>query len=317
LVSLILLALVLRAFDLEQFGRALQTASYLYLLPVVALIFLSYAVRALRWRTLFRTDRALPWSSLFAAMMIGYLFNNILPARAGEMIRAYTLAQREGLAKSTIFATVIVERVVDLVIALLLLSVVLLFYPLPAMLGRAGLVVAAISATLITGLVLVDLLGMRLIRVFVRWFGFLPQSLLNRLEAIGSGFVAGVAALRSPWHVMRFLGYSALIWIAEVSIALLMARALHLPISIGGSLFVILVIGLSTMVPSAPGYIGTYEFSAMTALASLKVNGSSALSFALMMHAVTFILTSLIGASCLAFQKFGTMQLVKQTSNPE
>jgi len=312
-----LLAWILHASDLNEMARALQTASYLYFLPVSALVFLSYAVRAVRWGTLFRTDKAVPWSSLFVAMMIGYLFNNILPARAGEMIRAYMLAQREGLARSTIFATVIVERVSDLVVALLLLSVVLLFYPLPAWLGRAGLVVAAISVTLIIGLVLVNLLGLRLIRLFLRWFGFLPQSLLNRLESIGSGFVAGVAALRSPWHVLRFLGYTALIWIAEVSITLLIARAFHLPVSFGGSLFVILVVGLGTMVPSAPGYIGTYEFSAISALASLNVSGSGALSFALMMHAVTFILTSIIGASCLAFQRFGTIRLVKQTSAPD
>ncbi len=98
LISLALLVWVLRAFDLAEVVRALQAANYLYLLPVLALIVLNFSLRALRWGTVFGDTRVPRWGSLFVAMIIGYLANNILPAWAGELVRAYVLGQREGVA---------------------------------------------------------------------------------------------------------------------------------------------------------------------------------------------------------------------------
>ncbi len=299
-ISLALLAWVLRAFDLAEVGRALQAANYLYLLPVAVLIVLNYTARALRWGTLFGDAKVPCWSSLFVTMMIGYLANNILPARAGELVRAYMLGRREGLAKSTVLATVVMERVADLVVALLLLAVVLLFYPLPAWLGRVGLVVGAVSLTALAILVLLSIWGSRLVARMVRLLHFLPVGFVSRIEAVGDGFVAGVSGLRSWRRVGSFLGCTMLIWFLEVLGVWLIAQAFRLPLSVGGSLFVMLVVGLGTMVPSSPGYVGTYEFFATSALALLGVTGGLALSFALAMHAVTFLGASLLGAACLA-----------------
>lgn len=300
LISLILLVWVLRAFDLADVGCALQAANYLYLLPVAVLIVLNYAVRALRWGTLFGDTRVPGWSSLFVAMMIGYLANNVLPARAGELVRAYVLGQREGVAKSTVLATVVVERVADLVVALLLLAAALLFYPLPAWLGRAGLVVGVVGLAALAFLILVNVVGLQLVARVVRLLGFLPGTVLRRIEAVGSGFVAGVSGLRDRRRALQFLYCTTLIWMMELVTTFLMARAFHLPVTVGGSLFVMLVVGLGTMVPSSPGYVGTYEFFATSALALLGVAGGAALSFALVMHAVTFLGSSLLGVVSIA-----------------
>ena len=295
LISLALLVWILRAFDLAEVGRALQAANYLYLLPVLVLIVPNFALRALRWGTLFGNTRVPRWGSLFVAMMIGYLANNILPARAGELVRAYVLGQREGIAKSTVLATVVVERVADLVVALSLLAVVLLFYPLPAWLGRVGLVVGAVSLAALAFLALLNLWGLRLVAWMVHLLGFLPKSVLSRIEAVGSGFVAGVSGLHNRRRALQFVGCTALIWLMEALSIYLMVLAFHLPISLGGALFVMLVLGLGTMVPSSPGYVGTYEFFATSALALLGVTGGVALSFALAIHAITFLGSSLLG----------------------
>ena len=304
LISLALLVWVLRAFDLAEVVRALQAANYLYLLPVLVLIVLNFSLRALRWGTLFGDAKVPCWSSLFVAMMIGYLANNILPARAGELVRAYVLGQREGAAKSTVLATVVVERVADLMVALLLLAAVLLFYPLPAWLGRVGIVVGAVGLAALAFLALLNLWGLPLVTWIVHLLRFLPKNLLRQIEAVGSGFVAGVSGLRNGRRALRFLGYTVLIWLMEVATTFLIARAFDLPVTVGGSLFVMLVVALGTMVPSSPAYIGTYEFFGANALALLGVTGGKSLSFVLMMHAVTFAGASLIGALCLAFQKF-------------
>lgn len=308
LISLALLAWVLRAFDLAEVSRALQAANYLYLAPVLVLLVADFALRALRWGTLFGGTRVPCWSSLFVTMMIGYLANNILPARAGELVRAHVLGQREGVAKSMVLATVVVERLADLVVALLLLAIVLLFYPLPAWLGRVGLIVGAISLAASAFLALLNLWGLRLVAWMVHLLGFLPKRLLSQIEAVGSGFVAGVSGLRSGRRALQFLGCTALIWLMEVANTFLIARAFDLPVTVGDSLFVLLVVALGTMVPLSPGYIGTYEFFGTNALALVGVTGGKSLSFVLMMHAVTFVGASLIGALCLGIQRWSVLR---------
>lgn len=315
MVSLVMLAWILSAFDLAEAGRALKAANYLYLLPVAALIFLSFSLRALRWGTLFVDTHKPHWSSLFAALMIGYLANNLLPARAGEFVRAYVLSQKKGLAKSTVLATVVVERVVDLVVTLVLLAVVLLFYPLPVWLGRAGSILAIVSLVALAFMTLLNVVGERVVSGFVGILKFLPKTILDRIEAVGRDFLKGVSGLRNRRRALQFIGCSALIWLTEIAITFLIVQAFHLNVSVGGSLFVMLAVALGTMIPSSPGYIGTYEFFATNALALLGITGGGALSFALVLHAVTFLGESLLGGVCLVLTGVGLTRVFPKAEN--
>jgi uncharacterized protein (TIRG00374 family) len=301
LVSLALVVWVLHTFDLAQMGRALQTANYLWLLPAPVLLVLNFALRALRWGTLFGSPKAPRPSGLFTAMMIGYLANNILPARAGELVRAHVLGQREGVAASTVLGTVVVERVADLVVALLLLGLVLLFHPMPTWLRRAGTPVAVVSLGALGFLASLNACGTRLVTWSVHVLRFLPANLLNKFEALVNGFIAGVSGLRGRQRASLFLACMVLIWCLETLSVWLIAQTFAIPLSIGGSLFVMLSVALGTAVPSSPGYIGTYEFFVTSALAALGISGGTALSFALVMHAVTFMGSSLLGVACLAW----------------
>lgn len=244
---------------------------------------------------------------LFGALMVGYLANNILPARAGDLVRAYSLGQRENIAKSTVLATVVVERVFDLVISLVLLGFALLFFPLPDWSHNIGIVLALISLTAIGFLVALNLAGTRLVQFIVRLLRFLPESILKRIEGIAEGFIRGVAPLSDAPRVLRFLALSSLIWFFEVGITYLMAQAFDLPIGLAESLFVLLIIAIGMAIPSAPGFIGTYEFFGISALSLLGIAGGNALGFILLLHAVSFLGTSIIGASCLIIQSSGRM----------
>jgi uncharacterized protein (TIRG00374 family) len=315
LVSLALLAWVLSAFDLSEVGRALREAEYWYLLPVAGLALVNYAARALRWGTLFRRDEAPRRSSLFVALMIGYLANNVLPARAGEFVRVYVLSRREGMARSKALATVVVERVVDLVVLLLLLALVLLVYPFPVWLRRAGFVVGAASLAGLVSLLVLNVRGTALVGWGVRRLKFLPEGLRGRVEAVGHGFVGGVSGLRGGWRALAFFGCTAFIWGLELLTTMLIAQMFRLPVTATGLLFVMLVIGLGTMVPSSPGYVGTYEFFATSALGVLGVTGGRALGFAVTTHAVIFIGASAVGALCLALERFELSSLARQASD--
>jgi uncharacterized protein (TIRG00374 family) len=290
---------LLHIFDIAEVGRALKTADYIYLLPLIALVVLNFALRTLRWGTLFGNTNVPSKSNLFVAMMIGYLGNNILPARAGELVRAYVLGKRSGSSKSKALATIMVERIVDLLVVLFLFPVLLFFYPVTRWLAQAGMVMGAIGFAAAAFMASLMIWGPHLLTWTLRRLEFLPKGVLVRIEAVGNDFVAGVHGFRKPRQVLSFLSYTAVIWSMEAVSVWLIARAFSLPLSIGESLFVIMVIGIGMMVPSSPGYIGTYEFFATSALALLGVTGGGALSFALMLHAVTFLGASFLGAACL------------------
>ncbi len=123
-VVLALLAWVLGSFDIANVDRALQSASYIYLFPIGVATAVNFATRALRWGTLLNDEHVHHWDSLFIAMMIWNLANNVLPARSGDIVRAYVLGQRDGTSKTKVMATVIVERVADLFVTLLFMALI-------------------------------------------------------------------------------------------------------------------------------------------------------------------------------------------------
>ncbi len=299
LTSLALLYWILRTFDFREVGHALQNANYFLLSPVLVISTINFSIRSLRWGILFPDTKWINWNKLFASTMIGYLANNALPARAGELIRAYVLGERENISKSMILATIVVERVIDLVVALSLLTIVLFTFSLPDWLIQTGPIVGVVGITGILSLIFLNKWGFNMVSITVSIFSFLPNNVLNRAEAAGNKFVIGIATLRNVRKLGTFLGYTVLIWILEVTATWLISQAFCLPISIWGALFIVLVIGLGTMLPSSPGYVGTYEFFAISALTILGVKGNEALSFAVMRHAVTFIWSSFLGVLCL------------------
>jgi hypothetical protein len=312
LISLALLAWILHTFDMAEVGRALLAANYLYLLPLIALVVVNFALRALRWGTLFRDTSTPRWTDLFVAMMIGYLGNNILPARAGELVRAYVLGKRSGSSKSKALATVMVERVVDLLVVLFLFPVLLFFYPVTGWLVRAGMVVGAIGLAATAFLASLMIWGPHLLTWTLRRLAFLPHGILTRMEAVGNGFVAGVRGFRKPRQAFSFLSYTAVIWSMEAISVWIIAQAFSLPLSIGGSLFIILVIGIGMIIPSSPGYVGTYEFFALNALTVFSISGSNALGFTVIMHVVSFAGSSILGAICLALSGQSLIRMSRQ-----
>src|SRR2546428_132033 len=199
LVSVGLLSWLLYSYDLGELLRSLQSASYIYLWPIPALVVANFTVRAFRWRSLFVGDRPSRFSNFFKALMVGYLFNNLMPARAGDLIRVYHLSRHEAFSKSKILATLFAERTGDLLALMVLLSLVLLGYPaLPLWLKRAGVLVgmvAMIAGGMVVFLRLYGEVGLtRLLRLAAPILG--DKS--SRLEEIGKNFLAGLAGVIHP-----------------------------------------------------------------------------------------------------------------------
>lgn len=301
-VSLAALAWLIAKYDFSEMLPHLRSANYAYFLPVPVLLAVNFMLRAIRWRLLFAACRPAALGDFFSAMMIGNLFNNILPARGGEFVKIYLLGKSTTLSKSRILATVIVEKAADLLIAIGLLAVLLLTYPVPEWARKAGVVVAGIALCATIFIIATGLFGNSIALRIAQLAGASPRPLFVRIEHIVRQFTIGFTGLMSPARGFYFLGCSALIWTLEIIVMHAVARAFALETGPADLLFIMLMILFGTMVPSSPGYIGTFEFFGLNAMAALGITGGAALGFVVTLHAMLLLGSSLIGIGCLAWR---------------
>ena len=301
-VSAAAVAWLLWRYDWRGVGDALAAAHWALFVPVPLVMIANFMLRAARWQALFPDDLRPRFGGSFVALMAGYLFNNVLPARAGELVRVHMIGRREQLPRSTALGTVVLERTLDLLVLLALFAFVLLNQPLPGWTAHAGRMVAVLALGALGVILFLGWQGERLVESIVPRLGFLPAAVTRRLDASGRAFIGGVSAVLRASHLARFAAFTILIWSLEVATVWLIARAFALALGPLDVLFVMLAITLGTMVPASPGYVGTFEFFGLSALQLIGISGAAALGFVVTLHAAVLLGSSLIGAACLAWQ---------------
>lgn len=300
LISVGMLAWLLYSYDLKELSASLQSAHYRYLWPIPLLIVTNFLLRSIRWRVLFVDEIGRPLKSFYRSLMIGYLFNNLMPARAGDLVRVYHLSKSETLSKSKILATLFAERTGDLLTLLGLLTMVLLSYPaLPLWIKRAGFLVGAGTVGAVCVVVFLRLYGELGLASILRLAAPLIGNRSTRLDEMGRNFLSGLGGLCHVRIGALFLLLTAMLWGLELGVAALIASAFQLDIAAGNLLFVMIAITVGTLVPSSPGYLGTFEFFGLSTLAMVGHTGGNALSFVIVLHAVTILGAGLLGVLCL------------------
>jgi uncharacterized protein (TIRG00374 family) len=232
---------------------------------------------------------------LFAIINIGYLLINILPARVGELARAYLISRGGQVSAAHALITIVMERIYDTLFAVLLLAVVSSFTPLPSWAVRGGLAVGA--ATVALAAVLFVLAGQR------DWLLNLWRRATKRVRLLGrpgaeEGFrsaLEGLAILRRGEVALGALGWSTVVWACNLGTFYLVMQALamNLPWSAAG--LTVSVVALSMIIPSSPGYVGVFEEGVILSLGLLAVERETALAYALLVHALTYVVPSLWG----------------------
>jgi uncharacterized protein (TIRG00374 family) len=313
--------------DVDQLALALAQAHYLYLLGGVALLLLSLFARAQRWRILLQPV----WPSIrywpvYAAMNTGYMINNILPLRMGEILRAYFLNRSQGISKSSALATIVVERLIDLLAALVLLGVTLFFFPFPDWIRDGLFYMGGAVVLLIIFLVglLVNTAGT--LRIVARVLKPLPAKWSDEiLKTIGS-FSSGLEILRQSHHFLTILGYTALLqtsYILSVYLTLLgfdlvsptYPAILANPLLTSVVLLVIITIGIG--LPSAPGAVGTFHGIVAFGVSLFGVPGATAMSLAIVLHLANYVPLTLLGLVCFWSQNFSFSEIKKQLPQEE
>ena len=267
LISVVFIWLALRGLQLEEFWDSVKGANYIWLVPGIGVYFVGVWVRAWRWHYLLGPIKKIPTQTIFPITTIGYMGNNIYPARAGEVLRAVILKRKEGVSVSASLATIIVERIFDGVV---MLAFVFLNLPELAKLTSSSGFVGNIQQVAVIGtgvflsalvvFLVAAMLPQRTAKVGLWLIEHLtPQRLHQKFISIMNKFLDGLASLRSPFNVLMVFLTSVIIWLLETGKYWFVMHAFTFQVSFLALMLMNGLVNLATSLPSAPGYIGTFD----------------------------------------------------------
>jgi uncharacterized protein (TIRG00374 family) len=295
LVSAACLFLVLREVDLSRTAELLGSARPAWLALAVAGILADLLFRALRWQILVAPIKNVPLRRLGGYMLVGYLANNVLPARLGELVRSHYLGDREGISRSATLGTVVVERIVDTVVLVGIGALAIL------VLNVRGVVVSAILVGLaLAGLLVVALavaLAAHRLPGADRAADFLGR--WPRVRGIVSRLRGGLRVAARPRTMALAAILSVAAWSCTVLAFLAAGQALGIELTVGEGSLLAAGTNLATAVPSGPGYLGTFEYAGQTIALAFGLGAAEGLALAVLIHFLTLTVSSLGGAAAL------------------
>lgn len=303
-----------------------RSADVGWLAATVVVATLTFPLRTLRWRLILRDvdGHRLPLVPLWHAVAIGFMANNLLPARAGEVARAYVAGRLLPVRFSTALASVGVERVFDglLMVGLLALGVLLPSFPRAAMLNGVPIatLVTALGAlfgsALLVALLVVHRPAFWLALVRRVLDRLLPQRLADRLAAIAEGLVAGLTVLTHPGRFAGVVLWSLVLWIVNAASFWAGFRAFGIPVAPEAAFVLQGLIGFGVAVPATAGFVGVFEAVTRVTLAFYGVAPDLGVSYAVTYHVTTFIPITLLGLASLSRTHLGLRELRTRPANP-
>lgn len=301
IISIAALYVALRGAQLNRVAEALGSARYSFALLAVVIVGVSTYVRGLRWSAVLRGRLSPPRG--FWLFNTGFLFNNVLPFRLGEVVRVYLAARQPPLRFAEVLSSIVVERLIDMLSVVAILAVLLQIpqLPVPQWAANAGLLMLIGALVGIGALYLaarfpewIANTAGRLLERFPLPERFTAEGIVGQLES----FLDGLVSLRDPAAFSKALGYSALAWLMSGVAGWVLLFAFdefgRPGLEIG--FLAIAAAGLGIAVPSLPGAVGPFEAAVKLALVAVGYAQEPALSYALVLHGINFVTTSVLGA---------------------
>ena len=295
LLAAALLYYSLRGIDWRDVASTVRRASPLPLLAASGIATTTLFLRAMRWRILLTAGGPVGWPDAFWATAAGYFGNNFLPARAGELIRTLIVSSRNRLDSAFVLATALSERVADAVALVIITAIVLLVVPAPpGWLAGAARPIAIIGLAGAAGIAILPFLEGPTRSVLNRLPA--PESVRRRLVSASEHALRGIRAFHEWRRLAGFVAVTVVIWFLDAAGSVLAASALgmHLPLSVA----FLLIAGLSvgSALPSTPGYVGIYQFVAVTILAPFGFSRADAIAFILVAQAMMYVVIGFWGS---------------------
>lgn len=298
-VSLVAVYVLLSSVDVGRTLEVLSGASLAWIAAMLVTSVVDVAARGARWQWLLKPIARLPYRRVLGYTLIGYLANNVLPARLGELVRSHVLGERERISRPTVLGTVVVERVTDTALVVLIATGAVLILSVRGVMTNAVLLGAAFVGVLVLGLgfliVAHRLPGAERVGAYVeRW---------PRAVALARGLRDGLAVAGRPSTLAGTVGLGIVAWAASILTFLTAGQAVGVELTLAQAALACSGVALATIVPSGPGYVGTFELTVVTILRTFGVDGDEAFAMALLTHASILFVTSVGGV--VAFVRMG------------
>jgi uncharacterized protein (TIRG00374 family) len=315
----------------QDIGDVLRDADLRYVLPSLVLYFLAVWARSWRWRYILRPLIGKPRRSLYPVVVVGYMANNILPIRLGEIVRSYYTSLREPISPAAAFGTVAVERASDVVTLLFFLAVVWIALPTSGLLDELSASVPGGAPVLISVSVLpfIGVTGVMVVISLVsestvlRWIGrFLtpmPPGIQAKALSISERLIEGLTVLRSPKALGAVLLMSLPVWLFEAAMLAVIALGFDIADSfdtnaefLAAILLFTAVANLAGVVPSVSGGIGPFEFFGAATLVAAGVADAEAATYVITAHVALLVPVSILGVVMLLLDGTSLRSLVKK-----
>lgn len=321
-ISAFFLFLLFRSIDGARLMAALRAMDGRFLVPAVASTLLSYYLRAWRWKLLLEAEKDASMGNLFPATTIGYMANNLLPARIGELVRVYVLGEREGIDKGTVFASLVLDRLFDgfSVLCILLLTLFTLRFPgddggVRTALVTGGYLTVVAYLAILGFLILLKRRTASTLHLAGRLLKPFPARVSEKVIPLLGSFIGGIRLAPRAGNLVGLVVSSALIWLFALWPIDLALRSFGIVLPPTASLFIMVLLVVAVMLPASPGYIGTYHYACFKALTTFGVAGEQALGVALVIHAINFFPITFLGLYYLARDRMSLTGLGRGNSD--
>lgn len=340
-ISLVALLVAFRKVEFGKVWAALGGVNYWLLAASLVPLLLFVVLRAFRWRMLFYPQRGLRISNLLAVINIGYLLSNIFPARLGDVARAYLVGETEDVSRTVAFSTIVAERVLDALCAVAGFFLVLPFAPVPDWMFRSGVIVGAAGLVAVVAfMVLVHrrdwtlrlldrilsalhwpdrertalFFGRLATRTRLRFLARLPWADRQRLDRLAGSLIDGFSGITTLRQGPLLIAMSAVIWADIAAFYWLTLLAFDATQPFVAGLAVSSVTALGMTVPSSPGAIGVFEALGRETMVLFGMQPATALSYAILTHAVVYLVYTVLGLVSMAQQNLTYAEIQKRIS---
>jgi len=289
-ISAALLAFVLRGMDWAMVAASLKSANYWWVAAMVPVTIWSLYIRAQRWRVFLHGVGIPPMRPLVSSTNIGFLGNMVLPLRVGEVIRPVLLARLATLPLSGVLASVLLERIFDMFTILLLFGMSAALVHVSDQVRHWGWLLSGLAVAVAAVIVLIRVQERFALRIARRLADLAPANIGTAAYGFAEGFVRALDMLDSPAAYLRAFGWSIYLWIVISLVYAFGFWAFHFDVpAIRGSLVLTTLVAIAVSVPSAPGFIGSFQLGCVLGLSIFGIDESPALAYSVAVHITQFI----------------------------
>lgn len=314
-VSIILIWLTLRQIDIKKSFELIAGVKYFVLIPAILVYVFTYILRSVRYYYILLPLKKTKVLDNFPYTIIGFFANNIIPLRLGELIRAKITGERLHVSRSSALATIVIERLFDIIIFVLFFFLIVTVMSFPEFIKKSFYILTFVFFICLSTLYIMLTHKNKALKVLSKMpISSVVESLIT---VFLNRFTGGLAVLKKPSILIKSFIFSGILWITEALFVVIVAYACGIHISILGGIFTVIIVGMGGIIPTAPGYFGAFELMGVLALSTLSVDKDLAFICTAICHFLQLVIIFTLGGLCVLKTKITFSDLFKFAKDSE